>query len=136
MPITGSLPGFRQVILSLLLLSIVQLSAVAQDNLAGDWDGGNWGAVKLSGAGDNDYLGSYSNTYNGQPGLLEFYRKGIYSNSFTGIWKESSATEGHPVRQGTITMTVLSDGSLDLTWQATDSDPSRAPKGTGHWIRK
>jgi hypothetical protein len=101
--------------------------AADEKDLTGVWDGRNHpsrnddsGEVKLK-ATEKGYIGTYSDTYNGQLGSLMFKRIGQYR--YKGLWWESNLK-----RYGSFLLEASTNGrTISLTWEALDN--TRALKG-------
>lgn len=126
----------KRYLLTIVVLWATQLAVWAQPDLAGKWDGGDWGAVEIWGDAAS-YQGSYTATFNQQQGSLTFSIVGRYDGVFKGAFRESGATAGHPLRQGNISLILSSDGNTAaVEWESTDSDTLRSPSGKSTWRRK
>lgn len=108
--------------------------AADEKDLTGVWDGRNnpsrnddWGEVKLK-ATEEGYIGTYSDTYNGQLGSLMFKRIG--QHRYKGLWWESNLR-----RYGSFLLVASTDGrTISVTWEALDN--TNAPMaGKSTWKR-
>jgi hypothetical protein len=126
------------------LLASVTLSWAVQDpreaggakekDLSGTWDGDaarerDWGVVKLKATADG-YIGTYSDTFNRQPGSLTFKRTG--DRRYKGLWWESSLK-----RYGSFELAASTDGrTITFGWKALDDGNLGGRSGRSAWKRK
>jgi hypothetical protein len=99
-------------------------SAADYADLTGGWIS-DWGGVKLDGRN-----GTYTDTYGGGIGKLEFSKTG--DHEYTATWGESK------MRHGTMKVTLSADGKkLTGTWTP-DPDVTVGGKGGGpiNWIKR
>jgi hypothetical protein len=106
-----------------------------QRDLTGVYDGGagggadDWGEVKVK-ATKEGYIGTYSDTLNGQPGGITF--QAVTGRKYKGLWWESSLK-----RYGSFELEASKDGqSLAVTWKALDGDNTKAKGGKSTWKKK
>jgi WD40 repeat protein len=102
----------------------------AQPRLSGPWDGGadDWGDVTLAQAA-HGYEGSYSATYNGEPGTVQLTK--AEAQTWIGTWCESDEK-----RHGALHLEVAPDGQrITVDWQALDGNADRPRKGQSTWTR-
>jgi hypothetical protein len=114
---------------------LAQAPAKAVDaDLTGAWDGAkhadpndDWGAVNLK-ATEAGYIGTYSDTFNGQLGSITFRRTG--DGRYEGLWWESNLN-----RFGSLVLEVPKDArSISVAWKALSEGGARSGKST--WKRK
>src|SRR5262249_42395712 len=98
-------------------------------DLAGDWhEDVEWGDVHLLPKGDG-YQGSYTATFNEQPGTLSLTRTG--PSSYRGEWSESDRKF-----HGVFTLEARPDGqSLRVSWESRDGRPGGPRKGDSIWTK-
>ena len=100
---------------SLHLNELARLNDASSDsaNLAGSWNGGDWGEVTITGDGGS-YSGTYSDTFGCGKGNFSFGKTG--ARMYEGAWHDPDGQHN-----GTFTLTASADGkSLVLSWSATD----------------
>ena len=100
---------------SLHLNELARLNDASSDsaNLAGSWNGGDWGEVTITGDGGS-YFGTYSDTFGCGKGNFSFGKTG--ARMYEGAWHDPDGQHN-----GTFTLTASADGkSLVLSWSATD----------------
>lgn len=101
-------------------------AAAAADyaDLTGDWSS-DWGKVTINGN-----TGSYTDTYSGGPGKLEFTKKG--DRQYTAVWSESKQ------RHGTMNVTLSADGTKLTGKWTPDADVTVGTKAGGaiNWTKK
>lgn len=118
------------------MLRSVQPQGAHATDLSGVWDGGfrrandDWGEVRIQTAA-NGYVGTYSDTYNGQLGTFTIRKTG--DRTYEGEWGE---TDGR--RRGVWQWTVSEDGlRIDITYQAVnDPHPTRHQGGKSVLVKR
>jgi hypothetical protein len=99
-----------------------------EKDLSGAWDGDadgkrHWGAVKLKMIGD-EYIGTYTDTFNGKLGNMSFKRVG--ERKYQGLWWETSLQ-----RYGSFELQVAEDGRTITLISKSLDDGKVGPKITG-----
>ena len=62
-------------------------------DIAGDWQGEEWGRVVLKATGEGDYAGTYTDTFGQQPGEIRL-RWSRIERRFNGTWREGDDRVG------------------------------------------
>jgi hypothetical protein len=98
---------------------------LAGQDLSGEWKGGDWGKVVISGA-----KGTYTDTYQTGPGTFEFKQTG--KNTYAGTWGESKQ------RFGTFSFKVSDDGKTIVGRYQADPNCAINPGSSDvlRWTRK
>ena len=105
-----------------------------EKDLTGVWDGGadgkqDWGDVWLKKIRD-EYVGTYTATFNDKLGNMSFKRVG--ERKYEGLWWESDLK-----RHGTCELEVSKDGgTVTMTWRALDDRPGADKGGKNTWKKK
>jgi hypothetical protein len=109
-------------------VQVVPLKAQAVD-IAGHWqEEPEWGNVHLVARGDG-YEGTYSATFNKQPGSITLTRVG--PSTFRGVWSESDR-QFH----GVFTLEAAKDGqTLHVAWESRDNRPGGPRKDESVWTK-
>jgi hypothetical protein len=114
--------------------STPEAGGAAEKALSGTWDGDagrnrDWGVVNLKATADG-YIGTYSDTFNGQLGSLTFKRTG--ERSYKGLCWESSLK-----RYGSFELEAAKDGrTITFAWKALDDGNLGEKSGNSTWKRK
>jgi hypothetical protein len=114
---------------------VAERRVAGESDLSGMYDGGSpggansWGEVRVKAIGEG-YIGTYSDTYNRQPGGMTL--QPVAKHKYKGLWWESSLK-----RYGSFELELSEDGqSLAVTWTALDGDTTKAKGGKSIWKKK
>ncbi len=118
---------------------IVFMLGTQPPEIAGEWSGDEWGQVVLKKVNDNEYTGTYSDTFGKEKGEIQLKWSRI-ERRYNGTWREGDArsgeisvrTVGEEIRGG---WTTSSDSKInpstphlsDLAWTR---GPAKAAKGS------
>jgi len=79
--------------LGICVLGLFAWQATAPPDIAGEWQGEEWGRVTLKATGEDEYVGTYTDTFGQQPGQIRLKWSRV-ERRYNGTWKESDARLG------------------------------------------